>query len=263
MIPLASKVNVNAPSTAYPFGNVRNNPGDSSGTPVDVNLVGDAMQFFEALMVSAGVTPNGQPESYTYGFQLIAALAAYIRAQVLAYYASTTQIGVSRFATHPEASAGVANNIGITPLTLGEVVTDAVSAETARAEAAEAAIGTGWQKVINAGIFLGTTGGGSVGQTGSNYINWVIIGKTVHITFNISVAISGTPTTINFTLPGGMKWATAFVGSNIIFVEGASGNIGSVNYGSGGTDVAMGVITGGGLSSSILNFEGSLTGQIV
>ena len=51
---LKTKVNVDAPTTAYPFGNVRNNPGDRSGTPVDVELVGDAMQFFEVLMSYGG-----------------------------------------------------------------------------------------------------------------------------------------------------------------------------------------------------------------
>lgn len=92
MIALASKVNVDAPSSAYPYGNVRNNPGDSSGTPVDVSLVGDAMQFFEALMANVGYSANGQPESATYGFQLMAALAQFCKNIVTLFIASQTQV---------------------------------------------------------------------------------------------------------------------------------------------------------------------------
>lgn len=75
---LHTKANVNAPGGSYPFGRVRNNPGDNSGTHVDEELVGDLMQFFEKLMDDGGVSPNGQPENSSSGFQLNAALAAVI-----------------------------------------------------------------------------------------------------------------------------------------------------------------------------------------
>jgi len=71
---LRNKLNINPPDSDYPFGQVRNNPGDRSGTPVDENLVGDVMQFFEKLMLDSGLAMNNLPENAYSGFQLNQAL---------------------------------------------------------------------------------------------------------------------------------------------------------------------------------------------
>lgn len=71
---LASKPNVDAPGGNYPYGRVRNNPGDNTGTNADENLFGDLIQFFERLMALGGVSANGQPENSSSGFQYVTAL---------------------------------------------------------------------------------------------------------------------------------------------------------------------------------------------
>jgi len=74
MIKLEDKSNVNAPSVSFPYGSLRNNPGDNTGTPVNVNLVGDVMQLMEKIMAESGITPNGLPDNEANGWQLYEAL---------------------------------------------------------------------------------------------------------------------------------------------------------------------------------------------
>lgn len=76
---LKNKTNVIAPGGNYPYGRLKDNPGNNTGTPVDENLLGDASQFFERLMAEAGITPNGQPENSSDGFQLVDALKELIK----------------------------------------------------------------------------------------------------------------------------------------------------------------------------------------
>jgi len=150
-------------------------------------------------------------------------------------------------------------------LQLDSKIDSSIATEVTNRNAAIAAVGTGWQNVGNAGVSLGTVGGGTVSQSGTtNYINWVVIGNTIHLTFDISVTISRTPSAITFVLPGSNQWAASFSGTNIIFAQGNSDNLGSVNFtgASNATKVLMGLVTGT-ISSSITRFSGSLTGQIV
>lgn len=71
-IALENKTNVDAPSVAYPFGKIRD--GEDSGTPVNTEVYGDFHQFFAKLLDEANITPNGQPENATDGFEYIDAL---------------------------------------------------------------------------------------------------------------------------------------------------------------------------------------------
>ena len=71
---LKNKTNVIAPGGDYPYGRLKDNPGNNTGTPVDENLLGDASQFFEKLMAEGGIAPNGKPENSSDGFQLFDAL---------------------------------------------------------------------------------------------------------------------------------------------------------------------------------------------
>jgi hypothetical protein len=74
MIPLISKPNVISPSSTYPYGAIKDNPGDGSGTPVNALVYGDFHQFFAKLFSSSGLTANEIVDNATNGFQLFEAL---------------------------------------------------------------------------------------------------------------------------------------------------------------------------------------------
>ena len=67
---LATKTNVIAPSVDYPFGDLKDNPGDNSGTPNNRELITDGQQFFEKMFSESGIVANGLPDNETNGFQL-------------------------------------------------------------------------------------------------------------------------------------------------------------------------------------------------
>jgi len=71
---LSTKQNVNPPSGTYPFGQIRDNPGDNTGTPYNESLYGDLQQFIEKLFNASGIVANALPENATNGFQLYQAL---------------------------------------------------------------------------------------------------------------------------------------------------------------------------------------------
>jgi hypothetical protein len=68
-IKLENKVNTEAPSVAYPFGNIKDNTGSNNGTPVDKNVYADFHQFFAKMMDESGIAYNDLPDNNTDGFQ--------------------------------------------------------------------------------------------------------------------------------------------------------------------------------------------------
>ncbi len=74
MIPITSKPNTEAPSSDYPFGNIKDKQTGIPGTPVNKEVYADIHQFFSKLMDYAGVTPNGLPDNEYSGWQLMEAL---------------------------------------------------------------------------------------------------------------------------------------------------------------------------------------------
>jgi hypothetical protein len=74
MIPLSSKPNIITPNSTYPFGAIKDNPGDETGTPVNTKVYGDFHQFFEKLFNNSGLVANGLPDNANNGFQLFQAL---------------------------------------------------------------------------------------------------------------------------------------------------------------------------------------------
>lgn len=50
MIPLRNKTNAIPPASPFNSGDLKDNPGDGTGVPVDRNLLDDQAQFFESLM---------------------------------------------------------------------------------------------------------------------------------------------------------------------------------------------------------------------
>jgi hypothetical protein len=71
---LQDKANVDAPSTAYPYGKQRNKIGVTPGTRWDVEQANDVYQLMEKMFDVSGLTANGQPDNATDGFQLFDAL---------------------------------------------------------------------------------------------------------------------------------------------------------------------------------------------
>lgn len=57
---------VEAPSVTYPNGAPKNAP---SGTRVNFKMVNDMWQFFQKAMSDFGITPNGQPDNSSNGYQ--------------------------------------------------------------------------------------------------------------------------------------------------------------------------------------------------
>lgn len=58
----------------YPEGNIKDNPGDGTGTPINVLTTADIHQTFYKLLDIAGITPNGDPDNVTNGYQYIEAI---------------------------------------------------------------------------------------------------------------------------------------------------------------------------------------------
>src|SRR6185436_11627537 len=71
---LRHKTNVDAPDSDYLYGRVKDNDGTNNGTPVDEELLGDSMQFFEKMMFDSGLSMNELPENAYSGFQYNQAL---------------------------------------------------------------------------------------------------------------------------------------------------------------------------------------------
>jgi hypothetical protein len=56
-----------APDGTYPYGRVKDAP---NGTVADETMIGDTIQFTQKLMGEAGVTPNGDPDNNSDGWQI-------------------------------------------------------------------------------------------------------------------------------------------------------------------------------------------------
>lgn len=77
-IKILDKPNTEGISYDYPYGNIKDNPGDNTGTPVNKLVYADFHQFFAKLMDDAGISYNGLPDNATDGFQYWLALVKVI-----------------------------------------------------------------------------------------------------------------------------------------------------------------------------------------
>lgn len=73
---LVDTPNVDAPSGDFPKGRVRDKAGAVLGTEYREILHGDMIQFFQKLIIDAGITENDLPDNVTNGYQLLDALKA-------------------------------------------------------------------------------------------------------------------------------------------------------------------------------------------
>lgn len=113
-VPITDKPNTEAPSTPYPYGNIRDNDGTNNGTPVNKLVYADFHQFFARLMAVTSTAYNGLVENVTNGFQYISALDAFVRNT----FATTGGRGTVEIATQPEVDAGTDQERVITPFSM-------------------------------------------------------------------------------------------------------------------------------------------------
>tara|TARA_R110001632_G_scaffold207897_1_gene332107 strand:- start:1315 stop:1932 length:618 start_codon:yes stop_codon:yes gene_type:complete len=66
--------NIDPATTDYPNGRTRDKAGAIAGTTINEVLTGDKEQFFQKLLITAGITANGNPDNVANGYQLIEAL---------------------------------------------------------------------------------------------------------------------------------------------------------------------------------------------
>ena len=72
-VKITDLTNTSGATATYPYGQLQDDSGGGTGTPIDVLMMNDVMQFFQKLMDEASVTPNSLPENATNGFQLMEA----------------------------------------------------------------------------------------------------------------------------------------------------------------------------------------------
>lgn len=85
--------NATTPDSDYPYGRIKDNDGTGNGVAVNEFTNGDFHQFFARLMDQAGISANGLPDNDYTGFQLVEALAQYIRDTAAADSAVITNDG--------------------------------------------------------------------------------------------------------------------------------------------------------------------------
>jgi hypothetical protein len=133
---LQDKTNVTAPGGNYPYGRVKNNSGANDGTPVDENLVGDEMQFWERLLAIGGVIANGLPENSANTFQYMIALINIIVAQATTLVnaeaairaAADTNLSNTKVAKSGDTMTG---NLQMSGFTVGSLATPAATGDAA------------------------------------------------------------------------------------------------------------------------------------
>ncbi len=150
-IRLQSKPNVTAPNGTYPFGDIKDNPGDGSGTPVNRLVYGDFHQFFANLLFTAGITGNDLPENSTNTFQYIIAL------QLLISNAVATEAAARASAISAEASARTSAD---------NTLQSNINSETASRIAADSAL----QAEISGGSFSALTLIGGWGNVSGSFV---------------------------------------------------------------------------------------------
>jgi len=100
-----------APDSDYPYGQIVDDP---NGTRINVKSSGDIWQFFQRFLDKAGMTPNGDPDNETNGFQFVAAVVNQIQREAAAI-AETCGAGAG--STTPVHVAGM-NVTGSVPVTI-------------------------------------------------------------------------------------------------------------------------------------------------
>jgi hypothetical protein len=75
--------NIEAATPDYPNGRVRDKAGATPGTTYSEILHGDIIQFFQKLMIDAGLSPDNNPDNVSNGYQFIEALIKKVNVSTL------------------------------------------------------------------------------------------------------------------------------------------------------------------------------------
>lgn len=76
---LANKINTVPAGGDYPYGDLKDNPGDNSGTPVNRELMGDIHRNVMKIMDEGNVIPNNLDDNEANGYQVYEAMVKAIR----------------------------------------------------------------------------------------------------------------------------------------------------------------------------------------
>jgi len=101
----------NASSADYSYGSARNvtTPSDGTGTPWDYRILNDVWGYFQALLVAAGITPSGDPDTEPVS-QYRQASEMLVQNRARSYY--NTPSGSSTFIEGIEGSSNISRPYG-------------------------------------------------------------------------------------------------------------------------------------------------------
>lgn len=241
MIPLKDKTNVNAPNGTWPYGELRDNPGDNSGTPVDEVLVSDVMQLMEAVMADAGITANGLLDNLANGFQLYTAFTEFVRNK----QATETLKGTAEIATQAETNAGTDDERLVTPLKL----TGFFGAWTSRDNIADITY-----TVVGIGVTVNVS-----------KLKYKVVGKLMTIIWYAEITNTVNPPTAFFILIPGSKTANVgfdFYSESMMLDAGAKVESLTKVEIANNTKIKVFPKAGVTLSNGVTTISGSLTFEI-
>lgn len=105
---LQNKTNVTAPNGTYPYGDLKDNPGDNTGTPVDKELLTDVMQLMEKVVDESGITVTGLPDNDANGYDLFKAFSA--------VFTRTKQVEIGAWDMDADATFSQAHGLDVTKI---------------------------------------------------------------------------------------------------------------------------------------------------
>lgn len=71
---LENKTNVSPPTPSFPYGALNDDPGNGTGTPVDVDLLSDIIQTMSKIFAESGMVANNNLDNEINGWQLYEAM---------------------------------------------------------------------------------------------------------------------------------------------------------------------------------------------
>jgi len=101
-----------APNADYPNGNIKDRVAGVSGTRANAKSNSDIFQFFQKLMIDAGLTANGQFDNATNGYQYVQALLLKIES-VTDPIASNVSTNTADIATNTSSITALNTQVGL------------------------------------------------------------------------------------------------------------------------------------------------------
>lgn len=205
---IQNKQNVMAPTTDYPYGDIKDNVGDGSGTAVNRANHADFHQYFDRLMDISGIAANGLADNATNRYQLFEALLTVMRRGIIWTSRSSAANNLWTAVTYGNGLYVAVSNTG----TGNRVMTSPDGVIwTIRVSAANDA----WSGVAYGnGVFVAVSGSGTV-MTSPDGITWTTrtaaaANNWTAITYGngLFVAVSSNGTNRAMTSPDGITWTS-------------------------------------------------------